>query len=243
MRIITKVKLMLIVVTLSFMVSCCREETVCVVYRLQDSYGYVFEYDGKVRSYYLHNPECASIGEFINRYSSAVDTFFSINNTYLPPHTDSIIFVFDDIEATTCMKFALSIHGKNAESYVHFPEQKEGMYSFSLTESERIILEALIANVIKIHGGVYCSDASCCTSSFQLRLYGDYGTRDYICISDLPEYCDNLFLARDLILTLNNRYCNEENKNSSNYSNPFMEYFNNNAAIKEYYMPPVTPNQ
>ena len=233
------ISLLLIII---FCISCRSEHRECVAYRLQNGCDYMFDYDGKLRTYLIHDSEFVNLDEFKKRFSWDIDTSFTINNSIVSGKTDSLIFVFDDIETTTCMKFALFIHGETAESYVHFPVSKTGYYSFTITETERIILDALVANVSNINDGLYYNDSHC-TSTFQIRLFGNYGSRDFICISDMSDFCDNLLLARDFLLVLNNRYCIEENKISSDCNNPFSDYFYNNEIIKEYYTTPTEPIQ
>lgn len=225
-----------------YYISCRSDRTECIAYKLQNGCDYVFDYDGKLRTYFVHDPEFANIDEFKKRFYWDVDTSFAIKKATVSSKTDSLIFVFDDIEATTCMKFALVINGDKAESYVHFPVDKTGNYSFTITETEKMTLDVLAANVISINDGVYQNDSQC-TSTFQFRLYGDYGSRDYICISDMYEFCNNLLLLRDFFLIMNNRYCVEENLVSFDCSNPFVNYFYNNEAIKDYYTPPIKTDE
>ena len=91
----------LLVLTMMYYISCRSDRTECIAYKLQNGCDYVFDYDGKLRTYFVHDPEFANIDEFKKRFYWDVDTSFAIKNATVSSKTDSLIFVFDDYKKGT----------------------------------------------------------------------------------------------------------------------------------------------
>lgn len=225
--------LLLLIVVISCRMTKCES----IAYRLKGGCYFVFFYDGKIRTFFDNNPEYSDIDVFQKKYT--VDSFFFMKMEPNLIRTDSIHFVYDDIEETTCMKFGLTIHNNSVISYVVYPNRKEGKYSYYITKVENYMIDNMIKTIINMPSGIYNLKEG--TSCFQIRLFGEYGEREYIVGSPPQESYQDFSLFRDLIITINNRHVQYNAYISEYHENYIVNNFYSNKAIKVFFMSPEEP--
>ena len=228
-------------ITAYLLTACDNTKNECIAYRLEGGCDYVFFYDDKIRTIFNNKPEFANLSQFMEYSHYVIDTVIVMNEDLSATHTDSLQFVIDDIEETTCMKFGLSIHDKSVLSYVHYPPEKNGIYAYKLTEVEKNTLDYLIHNIIDSPSGIHFIWGR--TSCLQIRLYGEYGAKEYIGISSMSETCHMLDIFRDFIITVNNRHVHDSTYVSECANTYLLNSLYDNEIVKQLFMPPMPPDE